>query len=60
LALVQAHATQLSGPVRFEPVVHRDDRAIFLESFRQDVLSEAGAPALAEIADSLPFEYSVR
>lgn len=34
--------TKLGGPLRFEPTVHGDERGFFLESFRADVMAEAG------------------
>jgi dTDP-4-dehydrorhamnose 3,5-epimerase len=34
--------TSLDGPLVLEPVVHGDERGFFLESFRADLLAEAG------------------
>lgn len=34
--------TSLDGPVVVEPVVHGDERGFFLETYRADMLSEAG------------------
>jgi dTDP-4-dehydrorhamnose 3,5-epimerase len=42
LTAVQVLPTSLDGPVVIEPVVHRDERGFFLESFRADVLDDAG------------------
>jgi dTDP-4-dehydrorhamnose 3,5-epimerase len=34
--------TSLDGPTLLEPVVHRDERGFFTETYRQSVLAEAG------------------
>jgi len=34
--------TTLEGPLLLEPVVHRDDRGFFQETFREDALAELG------------------
>lgn len=39
---VRALPTQLSGPLLFEPLVHRDERGFFLESYRRSALEDAG------------------
>ena len=39
---MQVIETRLAGPLRIEPVVHGDERGFFLESFRSDVLADAG------------------
>jgi dTDP-4-dehydrorhamnose 3,5-epimerase len=36
------HPTRLGAPRLIEPVVHGDERGFFLETFRQDLLAEAG------------------
>jgi dTDP-4-dehydrorhamnose 3,5-epimerase len=36
------HPTRLGAPRVIEPVVHGDERGFFLETFRQDLLAEAG------------------
>lgn len=35
--------TRIEGPLLIEPVVHGDERGFFLETFRQDVIDEAGS-----------------
>ena len=37
--------TRIDGPIVIEPLVHADDRGFFLETFREDHLSELGLPA---------------
>ena len=39
---MRALATQLSGPVLIEPLVHRDERGFFLESYRRSAMQELG------------------
>jgi dTDP-4-dehydrorhamnose 3,5-epimerase len=34
--------TRLDGPILLEPVVHRDERGFFTETYRRSVLAEAG------------------
>jgi len=40
---VKISNTSLEGPLLLEPVVHGDERGFFLESFRADLLEQAGA-----------------
>ena len=35
-------ATRLEGPILLEPVVHRDDRGFFQETYRRNVFAELG------------------
>ena len=37
--------TRLKGPLLVQPVVHGDERGFFVETFRADLLSEAGVSA---------------
>jgi dTDP-4-dehydrorhamnose 3,5-epimerase len=39
---VRVLATQLSGPLLIEPLVHRDERGFFLESYRRSTMQELG------------------
>ena len=39
---MRALPTQLSGPVLIEPLVHRDERGFFLESYRLSAMQELG------------------
>jgi dTDP-4-dehydrorhamnose 3,5-epimerase len=41
---MQRRETRLDGPVLFEPVVYRDDRGFFHESYRRSVYTELGVP----------------
>ncbi len=41
---MRIHATGLPGLVILEPVVHRDHRGFFLETFRKETLAQAGLP----------------
>ena len=36
--------TKLQGPLLLEPVIHRDERGFFIETYRREVLSDLGAP----------------
>jgi dTDP-4-dehydrorhamnose 3,5-epimerase len=42
LTTVQVLPTSLDGPIVLEPVVHGDERGFFVETYRADVLGEAG------------------
>jgi dTDP-4-dehydrorhamnose 3,5-epimerase len=42
LTTVRVLSVSLDGPVLVEPVVHGDERGFFLETYRADVLGEAG------------------
>ena len=37
--------TRLAGPILIEPVVHRDDRGFFMETYRRDDYREVGVDA---------------
>ena len=37
--------TRLQGPILIEPVVHRDERGFFQETYRQNVYTELGLPS---------------
>jgi dTDP-4-dehydrorhamnose 3,5-epimerase len=39
---MRALATQLSGPLLFEPVVHQDERGFFLETYRRATMQDHG------------------
>lgn len=39
---MRALPTQLSGPLLFEPLIHRDQRGFFLESYRRSAVEEVG------------------
>jgi dTDP-4-dehydrorhamnose 3,5-epimerase len=41
---VKALPTRLKGPVLIEPLVHRDGRGFFLETYRRNVLESLGVP----------------
>jgi dTDP-4-dehydrorhamnose 3,5-epimerase len=40
---VKSLPTKLEGPLLLEPVVHRDQRGFFIETYRHEILSELGA-----------------
>jgi dTDP-4-dehydrorhamnose 3,5-epimerase len=40
--------TRLDGPILFEPVVHRDERGFFHETYRRNVFEELGIPSEME------------
>ena len=42
MTIVRVVATSLDGPVVIEPIVHGDERGFFLETYRADVLGDAG------------------
>ncbi len=42
MAPMKSLPTRLEGPILMEPVVHRDERGYFAETYRQSVLSELG------------------
>ncbi len=39
---MKALPTRLDGPILLDPVVHRDERGFFTETYRRNVLTEAG------------------
>jgi dTDP-4-dehydrorhamnose 3,5-epimerase len=42
--MVRSQPTRLSGPLLVEPLVHRDERGFFVESYRRSVMQELGIP----------------